>query len=145
MSAPSIVKIFCHDVIVYDDPYIYEFAEDCYKFWTVVGSLGELTIRETVGKVSLQQRIDNFIKNEYWFAHSKALMAPVYVAPAAKEDIALWAKSHPKEMLSFIRIRKDTHGKNQSVEPEVRDGSDGNPDSHGKAPECQVGDSGVLR
>ena len=135
MSSPYIVKIFCHEVLVYEDAPIHEFTEAQYKFWTIVGSLGELTVRETVGKVSLQQRIDAFIKNEYWFMHARALMAPLYIAPAAKEEIELWAKNHPSEMRSFIRIRKETHGENQSVEPEMRDGRIDGAAGHGEMPE----------
>lgn len=98
-----IVKITIFDVPVTEDATALPFEEGLYKFWTLVGQDGsELTIRETVGKVSLQQRIDNFLKHDMRYMTARAVLCPKYIAPATPHEIAAWARVHPNEMKSFI-------------------------------------------
>lgn len=97
------VNIFMFRVPVVGDAPVHEFSEAPYKFWKVVGKRGDiLVLRETVGKVSLQRRIDNFIRKEMGFMWARALLLPDHIEPAGDADIRLWASNHHKEMESLL-------------------------------------------
>ena len=102
-APPKFIDIFMFRVPVIGDAVVCPFEEASYKFWAVVGRDGSrLTIRETVGKVTLQRRIDNFIRKESGFMHTPMLIAPDHIEPAITEDVAQWAAAHPKEMESAL-------------------------------------------
>ena len=103
VAPKSFVNIFMFRVPVIGDAPVIYFIEDAYKFWKVVGREGHcLILRETVGKTSLQQRIDNFIKNESGFVYARALLTPHHIEPANASDIGIWAGNHKKEMESAL-------------------------------------------
>ena len=99
------VYFFHRELPVVGDAPVIPFKEGDYKFWSVVTRKGErcLTFREMIGVVSLQERLDHFLRCESSQAQPagyKMIFAD-HVRPARSKEVEAWAKVHPKQMETY--------------------------------------------
>lgn len=99
------IQFFHRDLPIVGNAPVIHFDEGNYKFWEIVNAKEErcLVFREMLGVVTLQERLDTFLKEE-----ASALPQAAYkmiwahhVRPARIEAFEGWALSHPKQMESF--------------------------------------------
>lgn len=81
------------------------FDDGDYKFWSIYNSKGQrcLTFREMLGIVTLQERLDTWLREECSRmpeAGYKMIWAD-HVRPATADEVIGWAKAHPKQMEHF--------------------------------------------
>lgn len=99
------VRFFHRKLPIKGDAPVVHFEDGDYKFWEVVTSNGErcLVFREMLGVVSLQERLDTWLREESGkmpTAGLKMIWAD-HIVPASVEAIGKWADGHPKQMKKF--------------------------------------------
>lgn len=97
-----LVKFFHRTLPVCGDAKIISFEDGDYRFWEVRSAKGErcLVFREMVGTVTIQERIDYYVRHESQFGGLGMIFAD-HIVPASMEAIRAWAQSHRKQMKKF--------------------------------------------
>ena len=82
---------------------IIKFPDGNYRFWEVRNRKGEacLIFREMVGVVTIQGRLDYWLKHEVSIMGGFGMIFAHHIAPASSASIRRWIDSHPKQMKKF--------------------------------------------
>ena len=99
------IRFFQKKLMIKGHVPIIKFRDGHYRFWEVRNRKGEacLIFREMVGVVTIQQRLD------FWLRHEAPLMGDRglsmifahHIAPASSRSIGKWIDAHPKQMKKF--------------------------------------------
>lgn len=103
------VRFFHKLLPIRGDAKMVKFDDGDYRFWEVRSAEGEtlLTFREMVGVVTIQERIDYWLRKEanVMPAAGIAMIWADHIVPASMERVQVWADEHWKQMKGFDLVK----------------------------------------
>ena len=100
--AERYVTFFHMRLPILGDAPIIKFPDGDYRFWEVRNKHGErcLVFREMVGVVSIQERVDYWLRKESSHFGLNMIFAD-HIVPCDKDSVAWWARTHQKQIEGF--------------------------------------------
>ena len=106
------VRYMVHTLPVTRDAIPVSFTDGDYKLWKVICENPgmpsrfpqgmHVIMREKIGEVSLQQRLDDFERTEQHAPHAFPMLFAHHVEPATEHDLELWAGGHFKQKQGLL-------------------------------------------
>ena len=108
----DLIKFFHKQLPVRGDAPIVSFDNGEYRFWEVRDSRGRhiTVMREMVGVVSLQERLDYFLRVESGGGQGYGIIFADHFVPASRQAIEKWEKGHFTQMRDYRKWHASSNG-----------------------------------
>ncbi len=102
----DLIQFFHKQLPVRGDASVVRFDNGDYKFWEVRDRHGRFinVMREMVGVVSLQERLDYFLRAESGGGQGYTTIFADHIVPAGEEIVKRWEQSHFEQMVDYRNV-----------------------------------------
>lgn len=103
----DLIRFFHKQLPVRGDASVVRFDNGDYKFWEVRDRRGRFinVMREMVGVVSLQERLDYYLRVESGGGQGYAMIFADHIVPATTSAIKAWEHGHFDQMRDYNKWR----------------------------------------